>query len=380
VAEETFSAEKHSVTQTINIPFLSNSPDLSRTEDSDNDGVNDAQEGLFDYDNDGIAAYLDNDNNTSYLPLSDVHKPIQTVAGSSISLGSIIKSSSSPLVANGIISEADLASFATGLGLDNTIDSHAQHISPMINFIISGNDVSNDGAVVVVPLPDNVIIPAEASFRKYISNQGWFDFIENGKNSLSSALLDNNNNCPTPQSTEYLSGLNLGHQCIQLIIEDGGPNDADGEINGQVEDPGVLTSFINTAPIIDVQTSVTVNENSQVSVSASNSSDADGDDLIYTWVQLNGVNVEINSPNAASLSFSSPAVESQVNLSFLLMVNDGYTSVEEQVNVQVNNIVPAAEQSSSSGGSINIYILLTLLSLFIYRNFSLINNRTLIHK
>jgi hypothetical protein len=29
-----------------------------------------------------------------------------------------------------------------------------------------------------------------------------------------------------------------GDNCIQLVIEDGGPNDADFEVNGSIEDPG----------------------------------------------------------------------------------------------------------------------------------------------
>ncbi len=370
-AEEVSTTEKYSVTQSINIALLSTLPELSLTADTDNDGISDAEEGFLDLDNDGIAEYLDNDNNANHLPLMDTHKPIQTVIGSSLSLGSIIKSSSTPIVANSVINDTDLASFAEGLGLNNHIDNHANRVTPMVNFIISGDTVRDDGAVVVIPLPDDVTISAEAVFRKYISNQGWFDFVEDSKNHISSALLDNNNNCPTPNSAEYTSGLNVGHQCLQLIIEDGGPNDADGAINGQVEDPGALTSFSNTAPIINVETSVEVNENSQVNINAATSSDADGDSLTYTWTQLDGVSVELTTSNTATLSFTTPEVEAQVVLSFLLTISDGYANVEQQVDVQVNNIVSqeSSNNDSSSGGSTNTYFLLWLFSLMLYRNF-----------
>lgn len=379
-AQETSTVEKYSVSQTINISILSSSPQLSLTADTDGDGITDALEGITDTDNDGIADYLDSNSNAQYLPLTNTDQPIQTLVGSSLSLGSIIKSSASPIVANTIIKDVDLMSFAEGLGLDNYIDNRIVRLTPMINFIISGNNVTNDGAVVVIPLPENVTLPDNASFRKYTSTRGWFNFVEDGNNHLSSALLDNNNNCPVPNSTEYISGLNIGHQCVQLVIEDGGPNDADGQINGQVEDPGVFTTAVNIAPVIDLETSLTVNENTNVNIDASNSSDADGDALTYTWTQLDGVNVEITTPNTSSLSFTAPEVDSQTTLNFLLTISDSYINVEQEVSVQINNIVtpvvapvtvPVEEASSSSGGgSLNIYLLFLMFGLFAYRNYA----------
>ena len=118
---------------------------------------------------------------------------------------------------------------------------------------------------------------------------------------------------------------------------------------------------------------MTVNENSLVNIDASNSSDPDGDNLTYTWTQLDGANVEINTPNAASLSFTAPEVESQITLNFLLTISDSYIDVEQQVevivnNVQVNNVAPV-EEPSSSGGTTNTYFLLWIFSLLLYRSF-----------
>ncbi|KGJ87024.1 M4 family metallopeptidase [Colwellia psychrerythraea] len=381
MAEELLTTEQYSVTRSVNIAILANLPDLSMTEDSDNDGINDLQEGIVDSDNDGIADYLDSDSNTQYLPLTDANKPIQTIIGASLSLGSVIKSSTSPLVASSVIDDSDLATFTQDSGLNNHIDSHTNKLFPMVNFIVTGDHIRDNGAIVVIPLPDNVTIPAQASFRKYISNKGWFTFIEDGKNVISSAYLDTNNNCPPPISVEYTSGLDTGHQCIQLVIEDGGPNDADGQINGQVEDPGVLVSFKNAAPTIDLITSVTVDENTLVTIDASGSSDADGDDLTYTWTQLEGINVETNSSSASSLSFTAPEVESQMTLSFLLTISDSYTEVEQQVNVIVDNVQVTNElpeqdpssssvpDSSSSGGTTSVNFLVWIFCLLIYRSF-----------
>jgi large repetitive protein len=45
---------------------------------------------------------------------------------------------------------------------------------------------------------------------------------------------------PAPASADYAEGLLEGNHCIQLTIEDGGKNDADGVVNGIVVDTGVL--------------------------------------------------------------------------------------------------------------------------------------------
>ena len=47
--------------------------------------------------------------------------------------------------------------------------------------------------------------------------------------------------CPAPGSSAYdLNGLNQYADCVQLTLSDGGPNDADGELNGIVRDLGVV--------------------------------------------------------------------------------------------------------------------------------------------
>ena len=47
-----------------------------------------------------------------------------------------------------------------------------------------------------------------------------------------------NGSCPAPGDTAYRPGLQEGHYCVQLSIQDGGPNDADGLLNGVIRDPG----------------------------------------------------------------------------------------------------------------------------------------------
>jgi MYXO-CTERM domain-containing protein len=62
------------------------------------------------------------------------------------------------------------------------------------------------------------------------------------RNSLASALGDAGF-CPPPGDDAYATGLTEGHWCVQLTIEDGGPNDADGLANNRIADPGGVTTI-----------------------------------------------------------------------------------------------------------------------------------------
>jgi len=359
--EEATTVEQYTVTKVLNVVVVPEKPILSAELDADLDGIDDAEEGFSDTDNDGIVDYLDNDSNTTRLPLVDTFKPLQAPVGTHLSLGSVIKNANTLMSTKGAIEGSALNSFA---------DVHAtQRLTPMINFIASGNSVENTNkAIVVIPLNENNTIPENAKFRKYSEANGWFDFIEDANNALSSALLDVDNNCPLPNSELYSAGLNVGHQCIQLTIEDGGPNDTDALVNGQVEDPGVLTSFSNTLPIIDIaNTSITTNENLSVNIDASASFDSDNDALTYTWEQISGASVTLRGADSNTLTFTSPSVEQQETLQFSLTLSDGYEVVQQQVQVTVNNVVAPQREESSGGGSIHLFVLMCLAFNLVYR-------------
>jgi len=46
--------------------------------------------------------------------------------------------------------------------------------------------------------------------------------------------------CPEPGSSAYRSGLHYLDNCVQLTIQDGGPNDTDNRADGVVRDPGTV--------------------------------------------------------------------------------------------------------------------------------------------
>jgi len=75
---------------------------------------------------------------------------------------------------------------------------------------------------------------------------GWQAFVENATNAISSATAASGS-CPEAGSASYTAGLAVGSTCVQLMIEDGGPNDADGAADGTVTDPsGIAIPAIGT--------------------------------------------------------------------------------------------------------------------------------------
>ena len=98
------------------------------------------------------------------------------------------------------------------------------------------------GQSVRVVIPQAAPIRADAVYRKYQLASGWQDFVEDERNSVASAP-GNPDSCPAPGAAGYQPGLQAGHYCVQLTLEDGGPNDADGLRNGVIQDPGGVGSF-----------------------------------------------------------------------------------------------------------------------------------------
>lgn len=99
------------------------------------------------------------------------------------------------------------------------------------------------GAVVRVAIPQASAIAEFPEYRKYQSDSGWFGFVEDANNTVASAA-GSSQGCPPPGDDSYEPGLTQGHFCVQLTIEDGGPNDADADLgpNGIIKDPsGVAT-------------------------------------------------------------------------------------------------------------------------------------------
>lgn len=207
------------------LPFVvvDSLPTLAADTDQDGDGVSDAQEGYADTDGDGLPDYVDAHRASNIMITSLAHNNrylVECEPGVRCLLGG----------------EAALAG-ADGarLGEDELpADDEYVNVGGYVDFEAVELLQNGTRAQVVVPLTE--AIPAEAVYRKWQAGE-WMSFIEDANNALySSAGAEGY--CPPPGSTEWQSGLTEGHWCVQLTLEDGGPNDADGVANGAILDPG----------------------------------------------------------------------------------------------------------------------------------------------
>jgi|GEM_PF-4775251 len=110
-----------------------------------------------------------------------------------------------------------------------------------VNFDVQGLENPGEAVPVVIPLPDGVVVPSNAVWRKLIAGK-WQNFVSNSANRVDSAMRDSQGLCPTVASNVWQSGLIAGMQCVRLTIQDGGPNDDDQTANSVIRDPGVLAT------------------------------------------------------------------------------------------------------------------------------------------
>jgi MYXO-CTERM domain-containing protein len=84
-------------------------------------------------------------------------------------------------------------------------------------------------------------------YRKFSPSGGFSSFVSDANNSVRSAP-GQLGVCPAVGSSAYVSGLTQGHFCVQLTIQDGGPNDADRAVNGRIVDPGTVATQVPPPP------------------------------------------------------------------------------------------------------------------------------------
>ena len=337
IVKESNTQDLLSVNQTVQF-VVEQLNGLTIDTDSDNDGIADTDEGYGDSDGDGIADYLDNDSNISRLPSAVNTEPMQTSPGLTMSLGSLVQELKGSTSKNASLTMADLAQVVAEDAAD-TQDNHYMAASPLYNFTVDGLTQVGDSVTVVIPLAAEAWLPEGAIYRKYNTVNGWYSFVENENNSISSALTDESGNCPAANDASYSLGLTPNDNCIQLIIEDGGANDADFAINGMVEDPGVLAiEQRNQPPVIDLASSFEVNEETVMVLDASNSIDAEGDEFTYLWQQKSGTSVELREVTHAQLSFTSPSLNQDEVLTFELTLDDGISNSTRVTNVTVYHV------------------------------------------
>ncbi|WP_435275915.1 immunoglobulin-like domain-containing protein [Psychrobium sp. nBUS_13] len=321
---------------------------LEDTIDSDGDGISDKKEGTGDSDNDGIADYLDNDSNTSRLPIADDNEPLQTLAGYTLSVGQEIISSEGGRVENASLTFEQLT--INHEEADNTEDIDYKPVSYPVDFEVKGLSRTGEPVPVVIPLPDGAVVTENSVYRKYSEELGWHNFVGDTSGNTISSTVKVNGNCPSPLSELYSDGLTVGDECVRVILVDGGVYDTDGSPNGQVRDPGYIATR-NSPPIIIVEnTDITVDENSDFKLDASESYDPENDSITFNWQQLSGTNI-LNNDNKSSIELTAPNVIENEELVFEVSVSDGGSIISKQqvmVNVIFVNELPELKVSASS--------------------------------
>ena len=203
------------------IRLLDSAPDLDDATDTDGDGIADADEGFGDSDGDGIPDYQDNLDQSHLAPVAPGLQAIaEGLAGSKITLGDCVFA----LGNNSIwMSQSQFQE------LNCQRDAGYKYSLGLFDFKVSGAQ-AGDSYNIVLPLISDV--PDGSVVRTFLGESiGWQDFTLDAANAISSAQAVAGA-CPAPGSGLYVDGLALAANCLQLSIEDGGPNDSDGQIDG----------------------------------------------------------------------------------------------------------------------------------------------------
>ncbi|MEH6446410.1 MAG: Ig-like domain-containing protein [Oceanospirillaceae bacterium] len=240
-------------------------------DDFDGDLIPDDHEGFADTDSDGIADYLDAINECNVLQEQGNEQSLflaESQSGVCLRLG-----------------KTALLTGSDGIEVqeDNLIDDlQADNLGGLFDFELT--DLPKQGDSVIIVIPQKLPVPTNAVYRKFVRGS-WQDFVSNASNEVMSTA-GNSGYCPPPGAAEWQPGLIEGHWCVQLTIEDGGPNDDDGIANGTIVDPGGVAVMLNDNALpLAVADAVTVPVNQGIEIDVlANDSDADGDTLTVKQV------------------------------------------------------------------------------------------------
>jgi len=332
--------------------------------DSDGDLIPDNIEGYQDGDGDGIPDYLDRISECNVLQEE-----------ASIDDGYLIEGQSGVCLRRGDltfggqtggaqITDEDIDASAE----DNLIeDVEAINVGGIFDYIAYG--LPDTGSSFAIVMPQRKPIPGNAVYRKYRATSGWGFFIEDVSNSLWSTQGEPGY-CPPPNSSDqnniWTLGLTEGHWCVQQIIEDGGVNDDDQEVNGTIVDPGgvgVMQSNNNLPVAVDDHLEMMVNETITIDV-LFNDTDEDGDNLTISSASSNIGNVTI--VNGALMYTPQTNYGGDITIDYGINDNNGGTDHARVYIVILANDDESieVEAKTSGGGAFYWTLALLMLSLF----------------
>ncbi|WP_335922353.1 Ig-like domain-containing protein [Shewanella algae] len=319
--------------KSLKLLLLAQLPALGET-DANNNRLPDSAEGYGDPDGNGIPAYLQGDHPCNVIP-EQLSRPNSYLAEAQ----------------PGICSRKGLLSLQR---LDNGIeledgsmlpdDSEGKIVGGLFDFELEGSEY---GGSVSIVIPQVQAIPAQAQYRKYVAS-GWQEFVTDANNQIFSSAGEPGY-CPPMGDASWQSGLTEGHWCVQLLIQDGGPNDGDGQANGTIVDPGgvAVKLLANQAPIAQADSfSLPWNQQHLLDVLA-NDNDADNDSLYLVQASVSIGEISV-SEDKLSLMYTPPEdFIGNAQLSYTVSDGMGGTAMSHAELVVFYNRAPVVNDSSA---------------------------------
>jgi hypothetical protein len=317
------------------------------TADSDGDLIPDNEEGFADSDGDGIPDYQDAISECNVMPtelLGQTQFLAEGDPGVCLRLGTVAAETN-----------------AGGLQIQQEAiepDPVAVYIGGIYDFIAYG--LPEQGQSYSLVIPQRAPVPANAAYRKYSEQNSWNAFVSDAKNTLSSSPGERGY-CPPPGDASWTPGLTEGHWCVQVEVEDGGPNDADGVANGAIVDPGGVAVQLsgNSLPVA-VADQVTIQANQTVEVNVlANDTDADNDVLSISQAISSFGTVTILADQHLSYTPNTDFIGTDTVIYSVTDGKGGTASSELVVTIQQNTAPVAVNDSASTDDrtAINIKVL-----------------------
>jgi len=326
--------------------------------DSDGDLIPDNVEGYADKDVDGIPDYLDRIDECNVLQEAAL-----------INNGYLIEGQSGVCLRRGDLTFGGQTGGAqiTKVDIDEVIDDElipdpdAVNVGGIFDYIAYGlPDLGQSFAIV---MPQRKPIPANAVYRKYRKDSGWGFFEPDVNNSLWSTQGEPGY-CPPPSTRAdgvvWTLGLTEGHWCVQQIIEDGGVNDDDDEVNGTIVDPGGVGVMLtaNHLPVaVDDVIEMDVNAEQSIDVLI-NDTDEDRDVLVITSATTNIGSVSIVDGQLYYVSANN--YDGDITINYGISDNNGGTDhAVVTINMIWNKPPVVSDENSliSQGGSVSLNLL-----------------------
>ncbi|WP_239000475.1 putative Ig domain-containing protein [Shewanella sp. LZH-2] len=303
--------------------------------DTDGDLIPDVQEGYSDSDSDGIPDYLDANNDCNVMPegeLQPVYFLAEGQAGVCLRLGNIALSRGQ----SGVQLQPEAVAE----------DALAANVGGIFDFIATG--LPQQGQSYSLVLPQRSPVPANAVYRKFNAQAGWRDFVIDANNTVASTEGERGF-CPPPGDSRWTLGLTEGHWCVQLTIEDGGPNDDDGVANRTIVDPSGVAVMLNGnhLPVANPDSAaIAWNQSIDVNVLA-NDTDSDGDSLSVNQVISEFGTVTVLADQLISYTPAADFIGTDV-LVYSITDGKGGTASSELTIVVNGNTAPVTVDDSAA--------------------------------